>query len=38
MLRWKPAASRTVRGKTHCYTKKLANLAASILFYLLKKS
>jgi IS1 family transposase len=26
------------RRKTHCYTKKLANLAASILFYLLKKS
>ena len=25
------------RRKTHCYTKKLANLAASILFYLLKK-
>jgi len=27
-----------LRRKTHCYTKKLANLAASILFYLLKKS
>lgn len=26
-----------LRRKTHCYTKKLANLAASILFYLLKK-
>ena len=27
-----------LRRKTHCYTKKLANLAASILFYLLTKS
>ena len=27
-----------LRRKTHCYTKKLANLAASILFYLLRKS
>ena len=26
-----------LRRKTHCYTKKLANLAASILFYLLNK-
>ena len=26
-----------LRRKTHCYTKKLANLAASILFYLLHK-
>ena len=26
-----------LRRKTHCYTKKLANLAASILFYLLRK-
>jgi IS1 family transposase len=26
-----------LRRKTHCYTKKLANLAASILLYLLKK-
>ncbi len=27
-----------LRRKTHCYTKKLANLAASIRFCLLKKS
>ena len=27
-----------LRRKTHCYTKKLANLSASILFYLLFKS
>ena len=27
-----------LRRKTHCYTKKLANLAASILLYLLKKT
>ena len=27
-----------LRRKTHCYTKKLANLSASILLYLLKKS
>ena len=27
-----------LRRKTHCYTKKLANLAASILFYLLTKT
>jgi len=26
-----------LRRKTHCYTKKLANLAASILLYLLTK-
>jgi len=26
-----------LRRKTHCYSKKLANLAASILFYLLNK-
>ena len=26
-----------LRRKTHCHTKKLANLAASILLYLLKK-
>jgi IS1 family transposase len=24
-----------LRRKTHCYTKKLANLAASILFYII---
>lgn len=27
-----------LRRKTHCYTKKLGNLAASILFYLLRKT
>ena len=27
-----------LRRKTHCYTKKLANLSASTLFYLLTKS